>query len=732
MVILLTIASALAANGAFGPASPVMAPDRKAEYRLEGLLERRVQGVVHNWLLEVPEKNPAILQMFRDRDKQPYQNLLPWSGEFAGKYLTSGVEMLRLTGDPKLKARLGAFVRQLVECQDEEGYLGPFPKGHRLTGTAPNVWGTGGDTWDAWGHYHAMLGLLLWNEATGSPEALAAASRIGDLLCRTYLESGTTVAQTRSPEMNQAIVHSMALLYRQTGDAEHLRLAESVVRDFSHPAAGNYLEAALAGEAFHQLPANGPRWESLHSIMGLAELHWITGNPDYRKAFERLWWSIAETDRHNNGGFTSGEQAQGNPYHSAPIETCCTIAWIAMGVEMLKMTGDPKVADELELSTLNQVAGLHSPDGSWCTYNTPMAGTRVPSTEDIAFQIRPGSEQLNCCSVNAARGFGLISDWALMRRDGGLVLNWFGSGSLSTEIEGTKVVLRQETSYPQDGRIEIGIEPLRPRRFPLRIRIPHWSENTKASLNGEPLDAVSGTYLEIDREWKPGDRVALDLDLSPRFWVGQRDERGRSSVYRGPILFALETPGVGPRYSKGWEQGLKMRVARQEGASVQYRFEGDWVRWHGNRYDDAGIARVRIDGKEVDRFDLYSPDRDLPFVWERKGLGAGPHTLEIEASGSKRDASKAAWINVVRLEPAPAWKPPKLHGLTLREARFQPIDDGVGYLEVVDAEGNPVRLRDYGSAGADRTPYVTWLSVEGLIAEPFSRGNPSRTGRRLR
>ncbi len=53
-------------------------------------------------------------------------------------------------------------------------------------------------------------------------------------------------------------------------------------------------------------------------------------------AFEHFWWSIVKYDRHNNGGFASGEQAQGNPYHQGAIETCCTIAWVATTVEMLQ------------------------------------------------------------------------------------------------------------------------------------------------------------------------------------------------------------------------------------------------------------------------------------------------------------------------------------------------------------------------------------------------------------
>ena len=116
-----------------------------------------------------------MLAMFCDRDRQPYRDLLPWSGEFAGKYLTGATQVLRLTGDPELRCYLVGFVKELVALQDRDGYLGPFPRGHRLTGHAPNVGEKGGPTWDAWGHYHVMLGLLLWDEQEGTPPRGAAA-----------------------------------------------------------------------------------------------------------------------------------------------------------------------------------------------------------------------------------------------------------------------------------------------------------------------------------------------------------------------------------------------------------------------------------------------------------------------------------------------------------------------------------------------------------------------------
>src|ERR1043165_4301615 len=81
-----------------------------AEFDLRGPIRDHVDAVLRQWLLKMPEANPAILVMFADRDKKPPRSLLPWSGEFAGKYLTGAVQILRLTGDKELKDSLAGFV----------------------------------------------------------------------------------------------------------------------------------------------------------------------------------------------------------------------------------------------------------------------------------------------------------------------------------------------------------------------------------------------------------------------------------------------------------------------------------------------------------------------------------------------------------------------------------------------------------------------------------------------
>ncbi|NQT93535.1 MAG: glycoside hydrolase family 127 protein [Lentisphaerae bacterium] len=524
---------------------PLLKRIPKTQMRIGGIVGDYLGGIIDQWLLVAPKSNPGMLEMFRDRDASPLRQMVPWAGEFAGKYLTGAVQVLKTTNDPRLKAWLKEFVHRLVSLQADDGYLGPWPAAHRLTNSAPNS-AFGNSTWDTWGHYHVMMGLMLWHEETNDKEALACATRIADCLCRKYLgKKKPRLVETGRTEMNLAPVHSLCILYRKTKEEQYLRMARQIVDEFGVKQkgahlAGDYLEQPLAGKEFFETPR--PRWESLHPIMGLAELYWITGEDKYRKAFEETWWSIVKLDRHNNGGFSSGEQATGNPYHLAAIESCCTIAWNAMTVEMLKLTGNSVVADELELSLINSVIGMHSSTGRWATYDTPMNGLRRASAHSIVFQARESTSELNCCSVNTSRGFGLLSDWGLMKQKDALVLNYYGPSTLSAKLKpGISVTLAQETGYPLDGKILIRVKPSRSCEFGLKLRIPAWSSKSSVRLNGETIRGVkAGSYLTITRKWKPGDKIQVSFDMSFRFWRGENECKGQTSVYRGPLLLAYD------------------------------------------------------------------------------------------------------------------------------------------------------------------------------------------------
>ena len=119
--------------------------------------------------------------------------------------------------------------------------------------------------------------------------------------------------------------------------------------------AGKYLEYALEGKPINEFPRH--RWEAIHDWQVLGELYWLTGDVKYKSAMEKIWHSGVEGDRHNTGGITSGEGFTGSPYNPGAIETCCTVAWTAFSIDVLRMTGNSQVADEIELSTFNSALG---------------------------------------------------------------------------------------------------------------------------------------------------------------------------------------------------------------------------------------------------------------------------------------------------------------------------------------------------------------------------------------
>ena len=59
----------------------------KVALRLQGEMGRRVDAIVRNWILPAPGANPGMIEMMRLRDRTPpYEDPVPWAGEFVGKY----------------------------------------------------------------------------------------------------------------------------------------------------------------------------------------------------------------------------------------------------------------------------------------------------------------------------------------------------------------------------------------------------------------------------------------------------------------------------------------------------------------------------------------------------------------------------------------------------------------------------------------------------------------------
>ena len=574
--------------------------------RPTGITGRLAENITKNWLIGLRETNPGILDMFHERDQLPYREMLPWLGEFAGKYITGAYHIYRLTLNPALYDYIISFIEELMECQAEDGYLGVFSRECRLTGSFSQKPYEVEGTWDAWNHYHILYGLLLWYGETKDARYLACAEKTAGLFLEKFYcpASGRkSLLELQSAETNLSPIHVFALLYRLTGKQCYLDFALEIEKDLADKRAGNYIHCALNGIEYYQCPK--PRWESLHIILGLAELYRAAGhtsrkepsdvisdtslrslfdaqpgksacmgqNPPapaacdtqdqlpgayYLQTAEQIYRSIRKTDVHNTGAFSTDEQAIGTPFKNGNIETCCVIAYNALAVELFKLTGAVDILDFLELAHYNACMGAWSPTGRWSTYHTPMVGERHANFHDISFQSRAGSPELNCCSVNAPRAVGMLSEWAVTRTETALCINAYEDGEFVTE---ENVRIRISGGYPAKDTVEIAVENY---IGDLALRIPGWSvhtslaaeniwgrstpqaavfsQDTRAVQETAPLSPApppaAGSYCRL--HCKGSILIRLQLDFTTRYLEGKEAYEGYVSIYRGPILFGTD------------------------------------------------------------------------------------------------------------------------------------------------------------------------------------------------
>ena len=567
---------------------------RCAKARLLGLVGNRAEKNVKNYLSTVPFAGNAMFTVFKERELgKPDKPIMLFACEFPGKLLTSIAECYRLgIGKQELKEAGDYLTAMLAKVQSKDGYLGLHHSEVRYVGTSENI------TWDLWGVYHNMYGLLLWYQETGNETAYEVCLRSADHVC-SFFENHDIgeCCQGEGRVANGSAGRIFCLLYEVTGVERYFAMAKKFERNWETTEDGDYVNAALAGRSFHEMKLH--RWESLHSLIQIADLYRITGDEKYFKAFQAVWKDILIHDVHNTGGYSSGEGSCGNPYDFRAIELCCSITWLQMTAEYLKMTNESRAGDELEKTFYNALLGAQNPTGRWWAYSAPMCGKKKPVEDTVVYQgfHFEGCHEINCCAANAGRALGLLSEWAVLSEDEAITVNYYGEGEYETCLG---ITLRQETEYPVGGKIKITI--LGNRKAVLKFRIPAWSNNTRAIVCGEEQETIPGTYMECTRQWKTGDTVELILDMEMHCIWGDERVGNRASIYYGPLLLAFDC-GHNP----------ERLLTDQEG---DYQPMG-WL--------SLFLEDIRIDREELSKAQLMETEDEYPRPWikfcisDRKG-----------------------------------------------------------------------------------------------------------------
>ena len=485
-----------------------------------------------------------LIKPFRDKTDGPDGQ---WRCDYWGKWFTALAGGYANQPTPEHRRLMDRAVKELIATQGPDGYIGSFTEEGSLgeiRGAPARRLAAG---YDVWGRQCVILGLVAYYDVTDDKAALDAACRELDCLMNELEQKKARIPDLGWPEFiglaPSVIVESGALLYERTGQTKYRDFSERVVAQWNEP--GKFLpkglrlvEDALAGKPARDM-GYPKAYEQLYCFIGVCELYRATGNRTYLDAAVALARNIRDDELFVTGTGSEGEnwfkgKTQQTRVVVRPAETCVTTHWMYLCWQLLRLTGDPVYADEMETSLDNALLGALMPDGRWWGYHEGLMGERVPSWVSHA------DVGLSCCVVSGSRGLMLTPFWAVMQAKEGPVINLYVPGRAEVKTaSGGKVLVEMATDYPREGGVRISVKPDRAEAFTLALRIPAWSRETALKVNGQPQAVRPGTYARIRRTWAAGDRVELTLDMRTRV-LAAPDGNGQVALTRGPIVLALD------------------------------------------------------------------------------------------------------------------------------------------------------------------------------------------------
>ena len=163
-----------------------------------------------------------------------------------------------------------------------------------------------------------------------------------------------------------------------------------------------------------------------------------------------------------------------------------------------------------------------------------------------------------CCVGNIPRTLLMLPTWMYAKGDDGVYVNLFiGSETTIKDVAGTDVELVQQTNYPWDGKVAITVNPAQTKRFAVHLRTPNRDVSelyqstpkvdgvVRLMVNGEEVEPnIERGYASIDREWKSGDKIELELPMRPQRVRASNKiaaTLGLVALRYGPLMYNIET-----------------------------------------------------------------------------------------------------------------------------------------------------------------------------------------------
>jgi len=469
-----------------------MTPLNVRDVKVGGEIGRRIDITIEKNLLALDIEND-FLQPFREKKA---------TGGYIGlgKLIDAAVRFAAYTNEEEVMAFKNKLVKESIKTQLADGYIGMFVPDRRI-----------GTYWDLHEMVYIIQGLVSDYEHYDNNLSLEAAQRLGDYIMK--------------HRPGKAPPRSVGKLNTERA---FIALSE-VTKD------KKYLDYCVDGMDLRNwhAPVHGHAYTFMNLCIAQLDLYNIKPDDQLLAQNKRVIDFLTNNDGLVISGTCSHKEGWHTNQHGSGNlgETCATAYLIRLLHNMLQIEGKALYGDIMERSIYNALFAAQSPDGRRLRYFTPFEGKRVYYTRDTY-----------CCPNNFRRIVAELSAMFYYHLGNGLAINLYTDSTATVKLNNDILLeVRQETDYPNSGKVVVYINPSQPINFPLRLRIPSWCKRAKVTVNDQQFKKVvsGGQFLTVDRLWKAGDRLELNMPMHWRLVRGRKTQEGRVAIMRGPLLFCL-------------------------------------------------------------------------------------------------------------------------------------------------------------------------------------------------
>jgi DUF1680 family protein len=337
-----------------------------------------------------------------------------------------------------------------------------------------------------------------------------------------------------------------------------------------------------AGWDFPDSPLDYHAYSHVNTLSSAAMAYGVTGEQEYLNTIINAYQWLERTQLYATGGYGPEEDLippDGSLSNSLEMtfrsfETICgSWAGFKLARYLMQFTGDAHYGDWIEKLVYNGIGAAlpMAADGRTFYYSDyRLGGGRKIYHTDGAWP---------CCSGTYPQVVADYHNVIYFKDQNGLYVNLFVPSIVNWRYSHNLITIEQATAYPESDSTLLTVTPRTPTAFNLRFRIPSWAEGATVKVNDamQVVAARPGTWAEIQRTWKAGDRVVIQFPMRLRTVPIDKQNLKRVALVYGPVVLVQKLESVLPDISGENSNGMRRRGGNALTFSAPGQPIGDFV-----------------------------------------------------------------------------------------------------------------------------------------------------------